>query len=152
MLPSNLVLDSASPDHLPRSPLVLAEPTPEHSQHFYLGAMSGDSGLNGPTFIATYDLQYVLESSKGIVMYTRVPPGVSLANGAPWPHDFLSPELLYYIVRLCPDQDAVQFEPLNALGSVFDVRYGDDSVGQSIIVYPLHGGINQCFRTQNPIP
>ena len=150
MLPSHLVLDSASPDDLPKSAVVLAEPTPANSQHFYLGFTSGDSILDGPSFIATYDLQYILEVSNGKVVYTPVPPDVFLVNGAPWPNDFLTPDKLYYIVRLC-NNGAVRFEPKSADGSALDVHYSDDSVGQSIIVFPFHAGVNQCFGTENPI-
>ena len=148
MLPSNLVLDSASPDDLPKSAVVLAEPTAANSQHFYLGFKSGDSELH--CFIATYDLQYILEARNGKVVYTPVPSDVSLADGASWPNGFLTPDKLYYIVQLC-HKGAVRFEPTFAPGSVLDVRNGDGSVGQSIIISPLHAGDNQCFGTQNPI-
>ena len=152
MLPSNLVLDSASPDDLPKSPVVLAEPTVTNSQHFYLGIKRGNTALNGPSFIATYDLKYILEARNGKVVYTPVPSDVSLVDGASWPDGFLTPNKLYYVLPLCSNEDSIQFQPLSALGSVFDVRYVDDSVGQSIIIYPWLGGVNQCFGTQNPIP
>ena len=97
-------------------------------------------------FIATYDLQYVLQVTpannvNGLreIRYFKAPSAI--ANGAAFP-SWVTDEMKFKLNRSGEQYTIVSEVSGNP---VLDVAYGSDQPGSFIIAYPPHGADNQKF-------
>lgn len=115
-LPNQYVLDSNTPDNLPDSNIVLANPTPEHSQHFYAGIINIEQHF----ILATYDLQYILqvsgENSKGYSLLKYEPVKSPLVQRGDVP-SWITDNMLFTIVYSCDDsKGTLKISPVSEPG------------------------------------